>query len=324
MKAKTLIPLVIGLAVGFFAIKIGVDMVQKAKGSQEDKTLVFVAAKSIDSAAGLNEQMIVARQVPTSLVPPESFNDKKALIGRVTKMSIPPGVTITRAMLAPPGAEPGLSAQIPPGHRAVSVKVNEETAVAGFITPGARVDVFALNNRQNSRGQVSSRLVLSNAEVGAVGQSLSKTGPDGKTVSIAKTVTLFLEPEEVQQLNSASGAAKGGLRLALRGPGGDPADGFFAQMFKKAMEQNDRPKPKKAPKVKKLAVARTHVVELRRGQMVEHLKFDEHGNVQRIVVSGPEGQSTSEAGPNDAGPNHTPPSDMEQPVVEEGLNLSAE
>jgi hypothetical protein len=34
MKPRTIIPLVVGLGVGFFAIKMVIDMVQKAKGEQ--------------------------------------------------------------------------------------------------------------------------------------------------------------------------------------------------------------------------------------------------------------------------------------------------
>lgn len=288
MKPKTIIPLVIGLGVGFFAIKMGMDMVQKAKGAQEDKTMVFVASKSIESATGITEQMISGKSVPLSLIPPDAFTDKKSLVGRVTKMPVAPGVPITRAMLAPPGAQPGLAAQIPSGHRAVSVKVNEETAVAGFITPGARVDVSAVYGR----GVAQSRDILTNVEVGAVGQSLSAIGADGKKTQIAKTVTLFLKPEEVQQLNAASGAAKGGLRLALRGHSKDPGESFFSKLMKKALTPAE-PAPVVVEE-KKIVMAKaeppkTHVVEVRRGDNVEQLVFDETGGVQHRQISGPNG-----------------------------------
>lgn len=296
MKAKTLIPLVIGLGVGFFVIKMGVDMVQKAKGEQENTVTVYVASKSIDAAAGLTEQMIAAKQVPASLVPPECFNDKKALIGRVTKMPIAMGVPVTRTMLAPPGATPGLTSQIPAGHRAVSVKVTEETAVAGFITPGSRVDVFVIDARPGQQGQMTSRLVLSNVEVGAVGQSLSTVGDGKKGTNVAKTVTLFLRPEEIQQLNTAGGGSRGGVRLALRGPGSESGESFFDMLLKKAMENKEKPVKvaKKKPKPKPEA-PKTHVVELRRGQNVEHVMFDEHGNVQRMALN------------QNSAPNHTAP-----------------
>lgn len=286
MKPKTLIPLIIGLGVGFVAIKMGMDMVQKAKGAQEDKAQIFVASKPIDTATAITEQMLSTKDVPVSLMPQDGFRDKKSLVGRVTKIPVPAGIPITRAMLAPPGAMPGLSAQIPPGHRAVSIKTTEESAVAGFITPGSRVDVSTV--MRTGRGDTASRLILTNVEVGAVGQSLAKTSSDGKTVQMAKTVTLFLKPEDVQKLNAASGGTKGGLRIALRGHNSDPGESFFAKMMKKMMEKEQKaPKPKKKPEVKlaKAEPIKTHTVELRRGGAVEQLVFDERGGVQRVVLS---------------------------------------
>ncbi|MBK8268709.1 MAG: Flp pilus assembly protein CpaB [Planctomycetes bacterium] len=286
MKPKTLIPLVIGLAVGFFAIKMGLDMVQKAKGSQEDKSTIYVAAKSIDVATAITEQMLTTKEVPVSLMPQDSFRDKKTLVGRVTKIPIPGGIAISKAMLAPPGAMPGLSAQIPAGHRAVSIKVTEESAVSGFIMPGSRVDVSTVV--RTGRGDSASRLVLSNVEVGAVGQSLAKTAGDSKTTQVAKTVTLFLKPEDVQKLNAASGGSKGGLRISLRGHNSDPGESFFAQMLKKMMEDREpEPVPEKEPEVKiaKAEPLKTHTVELRRGGAVEQLVFDERGGVRHVVLS---------------------------------------
>ncbi|MBX3393809.1 MAG: Flp pilus assembly protein CpaB [Phycisphaerae bacterium] len=290
MKPKTLIPLVIGLAVGFFAIKMGLDMVQKAKGAQEDKATVYMAARSIDAAMAITENMLTTKQVPMSLVPADAFKDQKSLVGRVTKMQIPAGIPVTRAMLAPPGALPGLSAQIPPGHRAVSVKVTEETSVSGFITPGSRVDVSTVIRTND--GGTTSRLVLSNVEVGAVGQSLNTGAPEGGKSKggpqLAKTVTLFLAPEDVQKLNAAIGTTKGGIRIALRGAESDPGDSFFAKMLTKMLEQQEAPakpaKPKKQVKVAKVEPPKTHVVELRRGGAVEQLVFDERGGVRRIPM----------------------------------------
>jgi Flp pilus assembly protein CpaB len=209
MKPRTLIPLVIGLGIGAFAIKMGVDMVRKAGGAQGGTINVLVSAKPIEVASDITESMLTTKPVAKSLAPHDGFTDRKAVVGRVSAMSIASGVPITAGMLAPIGAEPGLRAKIPPGYRAVSISVTEESAVAGFVMPGARVDVFEGDERAASR----SRLLLSDVEVGAVGQSMNDVDKDGKTVRITKSVTLFLSPDQVELLP----AAKKNLRLALRG-----------------------------------------------------------------------------------------------------------
>lgn len=279
MKPKTVIPMVIGLGVGFFAIKMGVDMVQRARGAQGTEVAVCVSAKQVEVATRLTEGMISTTRVASALVPSNAFTDPKALVGRVTTMTIAPGVPITNGMLAPPGAEPGLRAIIPTGHRAVSVSVTEESAVAGFITPGSRVDVSTVSERDGA-----SKLILTDVEVGAVGQSLSEVGSDGKSTRITKSVTLFLEPHEVQVLNAHTAGRSNKVRLALRGNASDPGENFWSRLFENSVKQELlMPEPKAPPP------RRQHVVEVLHGTELERLVFDDSGLVDR---SGAQGSSS--------------------------------
>ena len=286
MKPKTIIPLVIGLGVGFFAIKMGVDMVKKAKGSQEQTYAVVFSGKSIETAQRITDKMVQTKKVPKSFIPADGFLEPEAVIGRVTKVPVPAGVPITKAMLAPKGAEPGLAATIPPGFRAVSVKVTEDSAVAGFVLPGSRVDVSTVEND----GSGKSHLILQNVEVGAVGQSMSQVGPDGKSAKITKSVTLFLRPEQVSSLNSALAKSRGNIRLAMRGHSTDPGDSavgsWLSNLFKKNEIETEieTPEPTIAPEPVQVAVQKPtfHVVEVRRGDDLKRLVFDNHGGVREF------------------------------------------
>lgn len=284
MKPKTLIPLVVGLAVGFFAIKMGIDMVKKAKGNQEETFQVVVSAKSIEAAQRITEVMLTTRESSKSLIPRDGFMDVDSLVGRVTKMPVAPGVPITKAMLAPPGSEPGLAATIPSGYRAASVKVTEESAVAGFVMPGSRVDVYSAERDKEGK----SRLILSDVEVGAVGQSMSQMGPDGKVAKVSKSITLFLLPEQVQTLNAAMAQSRGNIRLAMRGHEKDPAESKLAGFFKNLMSspavaEESEPVQTTVEPVKLARAAPTrnyHVVDVRRGDEHQKLVFDENGTVR--------------------------------------------
>jgi pilus assembly protein CpaB len=275
MKPKTIVPLVIGLGVGFFAIKMGVDMVQRAKGAPTGERLVLISSKQIEVGTRIVESMLGTRKVPEPLIPGDAFTESKNLLGRVTAMTIAPGVPITSSMLAPPGSEPGLRAIIPEGMRAVSVSVNEETAVAGFIMPGCRVDVSAV-----SRGGGPSRLILSDVEVGAVGQSMSRVGEDGKTVRMEKSVTLFIKPEEVQVLHQYTGTGR--IRLALRGSAGEARESAMARFLNKALAAIPTPPP---PSENRTRLHRgQHVVDLIRGQEYEKIVFESNGVMRRYHV----------------------------------------
>jgi len=291
MKAKTVVPLIIGLGVGFFAIKQAVDMASRAKGATVETRKVIVASNTIPSATKITEQMLSMVDVPTALTPHGAFTDAKTLVGRVTKLTIPAGVAVGQTMLAPPGSEPGLRSLIPEGYRAVAVKVNEASAVAGFVAPGVRVDVFA---GEGGRRGVSnkSRLILSDVEIGAVGQSLNEVGSDGKTVKVSKSVTLFLKPEQVPVLHAA--ASREQISLAMRGDG-EKGESLWSRLFKKDEPAEDedeaedvvKPKrPKEEPKPVQVAVAlpppiKTHVVEVLQGSKLERVYFDEKGNLVR-------------------------------------------
>lgn len=305
MKVKTIVPLILGLGIGFFAVKMGVDLVKKARGSQGAEKAVFVSAKTIEVATKITESMLSTTNLPAAIVPSNLFTDKKALLGRVSAMTIASGVPITNTMLAPPGAEPGLAAIIPKGHRAVAVSVNEESAVAGFILPGAHVDVSTVDEKTRT-----SKLILTDAEVGAVGQSLSEVGADGKTTRITKSVTLFLEPTEVQTLHAHSG--KGRIRLALRGVTAEPESNWskiLAGAMAKAPAPPPPPKPKPKPKLRrKPPPPPPHVVEVMHGEELETLVFDATGRLRQSDKA-PGHERGSSGQPNDASIqfNATPP-----------------
>jgi Flp pilus assembly protein CpaB len=177
-------------------------------------------------------------------------------------------------MLAPPGSQPGLRAKIPAGYRAVSISVTEESAVAGFVMPGSRVDVYG------GGGNGSARLILSDVEVGAVGQSLSEVGKDGRTVRITKSVTLFLKPEEIQMLHASAGGRKSkGLRLALRGNSEQKKNGdasFWSRVMASALEKSlQQPVAQEPSNDVFVAASNRHVVDVVRGSEVERLVFVE-------------------------------------------------
>ncbi|HPF38369.1 MAG TPA: Flp pilus assembly protein CpaB [Phycisphaerae bacterium] len=313
MKPKTLIPLVVGLGVGFFAIKMGIDMVKKAKGSQEETYKVVISTKSIEAAQRVTETMLTTRDCSKSLAPKDGFMDVESLVGRVTKMPVAPGVPITKAMLAPPGSEPGLAATIPAGFRAASVKVNEESAVAGFVMPGSRVDVYSAERDEAGK----CRLILSDVEVGAVGQSMSQMGPDGKVAKVSKSVTLFLLPEQVQTLNAAMAQSRGNIRLAMRGHEDDPAESKLASLFRNFLSaptvaETPKPEPTVAPvQVARAAPAKKyHVVDVRRGDEHQKLVFEENGTVRTFDGDKP-------LPPQFGGPAWTPTQGDRQPNVDE-------
>jgi pilus assembly protein CpaB len=97
----------------------------------------------------------------------------------------------------------------------MTVKVEDESAVAGFLAPGAIVDVLAvINSPDGGFGQNPiSKIILQNIKVLVGGQKQDQQ-KGARESSGAKSVTLLVTPEQAEKLVLSS--VDGKLRLALR------------------------------------------------------------------------------------------------------------
>src|SRR5262249_52405493 len=117
--------------------------------------------------------------------------------------------------LAGKDAGAGLPPAIPPGLRALSVRVNEVIGVAGYVLPGTRVDVLATVNPTDQHGDITSKVILTNVQVLAAGTKIERDVHDNKPVPVS-VVTMLVSPDEAEKLTLAS--SEGKIQLALRNP----------------------------------------------------------------------------------------------------------
>jgi pilus assembly protein CpaB len=144
-------------------------------------------------------------------------------IGRGVVADLAEGEPILESRLAPAGSGGGLAATIRQGMRACAVKVDEVIGVAGFVTPGMRVDVLISGNPPGSRSDEAGtevRTLLQNIEVLSAGASIEKDA-EGKPQQV-KVVNLLVTPEQAQILGLASNLGGAGgqnhIQLVLRNP----------------------------------------------------------------------------------------------------------
>jgi pilus assembly protein CpaB len=97
--------------------------------------------------------------------------------------------------------------------RAVSVRVNEIVSVAGFVTPGTRVDVL-LTGTPTGGTEPQTTTVLKNVAVIAAGPRLERSVTGEAQTSAV--ITLLVSPDDAQRLTLAS--AEGHIQLSLRNP----------------------------------------------------------------------------------------------------------
>ena len=141
---------------------------------------------------------------------------KDTIIGRGVIAPIWEGQPLMEKNLAAEGAGGGLAATIPPGMRAVAVRVNDIVGVAGFVGPGTRVDVLIAGIPPGPQAPNGPKVktLLQNIQVLSAGQNYQKDA-EGKPV-VVPVVNMLVTPEQAEVLSLASNETR--IQLVLRNP----------------------------------------------------------------------------------------------------------
>lgn len=176
---------------------------------------VIVAAADLDLGTELKPEDLRVINWPANAVPAGAIATVDEVVGRGLIMPVIENQPILPMALASKEMGAGLPPAIPEGLRAVSVRVNEVIGVAGYVLPGTRVDVVATVNPSEQRGEMTSKVVLTNVQVLAAGTKIERTADKNKPVPVS-VVTLLVNPDEAERLTLAS--TEGKIQLALRNP----------------------------------------------------------------------------------------------------------
>src|SRR5580704_8248106 len=204
----------LALALGaFVSLLVYKNLQGKGSSGVEAGTDVVVAADDIQVGARIEEHDVRIVKYPSSALPAGVSAKRSQVLGRGVIIPIARGEFILGGKLAPENAGAGLPSLIPPGMRAVSVRVNEVVSVAGFVGPGTRVDIL-LTGTPNGSSEPQTTTVLQNVAVIASGHTLERNAAgDSQNTPV---ITLLASPEDAERLTLAS--AEGKIQLALRNP----------------------------------------------------------------------------------------------------------
>lgn len=178
-------------------------------------TKVLVASRNLTVGTLVREVDLREQDWPGP-VPQNAILKKEDILGRGVVVPVFQGEPFVEGRLAPKGAGAGLAAMIPPGMRAVALRVNEVVGVAGFVVPGMRVDVLISGRPPNSPPNLGtlSKTLLQNIEVLSAGQNIQKDA-EGKPISVP-VVNLLVTPEQAEILSLATNETR--IQLVLRNP----------------------------------------------------------------------------------------------------------
>lgn len=217
MRNKRLILALTGAVLcGLLAVMLITRYLASVKNSASELNNIVVAKAEIPVGAKITAEQLTLLPIPNGSAPDGVFRKLEDAVDRVALIPIGMREPVTEFKLAKIGTESGLSAVIPPGYRALTVKVDEVVGVSGFVMPGSYVDVVAVivpvAGSSVSQGPIS-KIVLQNIKVLASGARLDSPS-DQRQPSPVNAVTLLVTPDQAEKLVLAANESK--LQLVMR------------------------------------------------------------------------------------------------------------
>ncbi len=274
-----LIAFVVAIACSYLVFRV---VGNRLGGPQHRVTKVVAAATDIKLGSVLRPVDLTTVDIVGTL-PKGAILKPSDVIGRGVISDLYVGEPVLESRLAPPGSGGGLAATIPDGMRACAVKVDEVVGVAGFATPGMRVDVLISGNppgTSNVNPQGSQvRTLLQNIQVLSAGTDIQRDA-EGKPQQV-QVVNLLVTPQQAEALSLASNQTK--IQLVLRNPldtklVDTPGTGL-ARLFGEANVPVGTPRPARtihrAP-----SAPRLYLIEVFNGSKKTEAKFASHEEKQ--------------------------------------------
>lgn len=171
---------------------------------------VVVAKYDIPLGSAVEDWAVVLEQWPEPVIPDGAYASMDSVVGRVARVDVFPGDALVPGRLAPRGTIPGLSAKITPGKRAMALRVDDVSGLAGMVQPDSRVDVLLTMDGATQR---TARLFMPNMRVLAMGSEVERD-EDGDPINTT-VATLEVTPDEAERL--AVAMSQGRIQLTMRG-----------------------------------------------------------------------------------------------------------
>lgn len=207
------------------------------------KITVVVAKKDIYEMQPIGENVLDIVEIPEKYKQPGTIVDPNELIGKVSLANIKAGEQILSTKVIEPSPRTGLSFQVSPGKRAISIPADQMRGVAKLLRPGDKIDILASVSTGKGQNQIREvKTLMQNVPILATGSRIANELPAlySKTEKgVYKfeslnartdygTVTIEATPLEAQNLTYILIENPGNLFFTLRhpsdsGPAGVPS-----------------------------------------------------------------------------------------------------
>lgn len=189
---------------------------RRIAGPAHTTTQVVTVTRDIPLGSILHDEDVAMMDV-VGPPPKGALLKKEDALNRGVISELYQGEPVLDARLAPAGSGGGLAATIPQGMRACAIRVDEVVGVAGFVTPGERVDVLITGNPPGTDDPTAGprvRTLLQDIQVLSAGTDIQRDA-EGKAHPV-QVVNLLVDPAQAEDLSLAGNQTR--IQLVLRNP----------------------------------------------------------------------------------------------------------
>ncbi|MFG2119328.1 Flp pilus assembly protein CpaB [Streptomyces sp. NPDC048710] len=200
-------------ALGAFAGVLSVvDDVQSKVGPEVS---AYRVRSDVKPYTALNTDQFEKIEMPKRWLSGNAVTDLRQIQGKIAVTTLRAGSLLQTDMVVD---QPALQ----PGQQEVAIMIDAATGVAGKITPGSRVNVYATFEGKKEGDPDQSKIIVTNARVLDVGQ-ITALDPDrdkNQQPTEAVPITFALSTLDAQRITYAESFAQR-VRLALVAPGSE-------------------------------------------------------------------------------------------------------
>jgi pilus assembly protein CpaB len=213
MKPKTIVLMVVAVVCGLAASYMTSRVIAERNNDagDEEKVVVLVAKQKITYGTLIKDpqKYFIEKSFTKGEEPKKALRTWDQLKDKRINKPLSEDQFVTAEDLQDPKGQ-GPESLLPPGMRAIAIRVNVASGAAGFILPNSRVDVICTTHASENSATLT---ILQNMLVLASDQNYTRM--EDKSANVATTVTLAAKPEDAMKLRLAEAA--GELSLTLRG-----------------------------------------------------------------------------------------------------------
>lgn len=210
MKKLIIIALIISLITGFAVFQFATSL---EKGKNKETQPVVLAAQVIPKGTVIQKEMLKTAEIPIEMVHQLAIANQEDILGRITKENIEANEQVLTSRLSDTNQENNnLSYSIDPNYRGITILVDEEKGVGGYLTKGDRIDLITTWIKNDKT--IASEYVVENVEILRIGSNSS--GDNGGEYT---SVTVSVPASEVAKITYALSIEQSPkYRLVLRSP----------------------------------------------------------------------------------------------------------